>query len=103
MAKKEIIWSIKAQQDRINILDYWIKRNKSKAYSRQLLLLFKQAADLIAEYPKIGNPTSYRSIRFKIVRDYLLFYEELEDKIEILLAWDSRRNPDKPDDLLKDK
>jgi len=103
MAKKQVIWSDRAQQDRINILDYWIKRNKSKAYSEKLFLLFKQADDLIAAYPKIGNPTSYRSIRFKIVRDYLLFYEELENRIEILLVWDSRQNSDKLNDLLKDE
>ena len=101
MAKKQVIWSIRAQQDRIAILKYWIERNKSKTYSRKLFLLFNQAADLIADYPQIVKPANYGNVRFKIVRDYLLFYEEMKDRIEILLVWDSRQNPDKLDKLLK--
>ncbi len=101
MAKKQVIWSFRAQQDRISILEYWIERNKSKTYSNKLFLLFQQAADLISDHPKIGKPTSYGNVRFKIVRDYLLFYEEMEDSIEILLVWDGRQNTDKLDDLLQ--
>jgi plasmid stabilization system protein ParE len=101
VAKKQVIWSIKAQQDRVAILEYWIERNKSKTYSKKLFVLFNQAADLISEHPKIGMPTNYGNVRFKIVRDYLLFYEEMENRIEILLVWDSRQDPDKLDDLLK--
>jgi plasmid stabilization system protein ParE len=101
VAKKQVIWSIRAQQDRIAILEYWIERNKSKTYPKKLLVLFNQAADLISDHPKIGKPTNYGNVRFKIVRDYLLFYEEMENRIEILLVWDSRQDPDKLDRLLK--
>ena len=66
-----------------------------------LFVLFKQAAYLISNHPKIGKPTNYGNVRFKIVRDYLLFYEEMTDRIEILLVWDSRQNPVKLDKLLK--
>jgi len=101
VAKKQVIWSIRAQQDRIAILEYWIERNNSKTYSRKLFVLFIQATDLISDHPKIGKPTNYENVRFKIVRDYLLFYEEMEDRIEILLVWDSRQNPDRLEKLLK--
>jgi toxin YoeB len=101
VAKKQVIWSIRAQQDRISILEYWIVRNKSKTYSSKLFMLFKQAVDLISDHPRIGKPTKYGNVRFKIVRDYLLFYEEMEDSIEILLVWDGRQNTDKLDDLLQ--
>lgn len=101
MAKKPVIWSVRAQHDRIAILKYWIERNKSKTYSEKLFVLFNQAADLISDHPRIGKPTNYGNVRFKIVRDYLLFYEEMENVIEVLLVWDSRQNPDKLDRLLK--
>ena len=101
MVKKQIIWSIRAQQDRKAILEYWIEKNRSKTYSEKLFALFIQAADLISEYPKIGMQTNYGNLRLKIVRDYLLFYEEMENRIEILLVWDSRQNPDKLNKLLK--
>lgn len=30
MAQKQVIWSVRAQQDRMAILEYWIERNKLK-------------------------------------------------------------------------
>ena len=93
MAKKKIVWSLKAQEDRLKILEYWIVNNKSKTYSEKLLDLFIQASELIAEYPKIGKPTDIDNVRFKIVKEYLLFYEETEYQINILLVWDNRQNP----------
>ena len=35
---KKIIWSLKAQEDRKQILNYWIKRNKSTNYRIKLNL-----------------------------------------------------------------
>ncbi len=94
MAKK-VIWSLRAQNDRREILEYWIKRNKSKIYSRKLAELFRQAEKLISNYPEIGKPTDEVNVRIKVVRDYFLIYEVEKDQISILTIWDSRQNPDK--------
>jgi toxin YoeB len=94
MAKKEVVWSAKAQQDRIAILEYWIDHNKSKTYSENLLKLFIEASELISEHPRIGKPTDFTNVRFKIVKNYLLFYEETEQRVNILFVWDSRQNPE---------
>jgi plasmid stabilization system protein ParE len=102
MAKKEVIWSWRAQQDRLEILEYWINRNKSKNFSEKLLKLFIQSSELISTHPQIGKPTNFKNIRFKIIFDYLLFYEESKNRIEILFIWDSRQNPDKLNKLIKD-
>jgi plasmid stabilization system protein ParE len=56
MAAK-IIWSIRAQRERLEILEYWYKRNKSKIYSRKLYQLFKIGIKKVAEMPKTGVPT----------------------------------------------
>jgi toxin YoeB len=56
MAKK-LIWSKQALQDRKDILDYWINRNKSKTYSIRLNNLFIDAIKIIAEHPNIGIAT----------------------------------------------
>ena len=37
---KQVIWSILAHNDRLEILDYWIKRNKSNSYSKKLNQIF---------------------------------------------------------------
>lgn len=103
MAKKEVIWSLRAQQDRFEILEYWINRNKSKVFSEKLLKLFIQSCELISNHPRIGKPTNFKNIRFKIIFDYLLFYEESESRIEVLFVWDSRQDPEKLNKLLKSK
>jgi plasmid stabilization system protein ParE len=98
---KQIIWSFKAQIDRKEILQYWIDKNRSKTFSRKLYRLFQEAVKLIAQHPNIGTPTEFGQVRSKVVRDYQIFYEEIEDAIHILTIWDTRQNPDKLSNKLK--
>lgn len=94
MAKK-IIWTFKAQQNRKEILHYWKLHNQSDAYSKKLNKLFKEAIFLISTHPRIGRSTDEENVRVKLVRDYLIFYEEPSDVIFILSIWDTRRDPEK--------
>lgn len=91
---KRIIWSPRAQAERIEILDYWFKRNKNKTYPRKLNLLFKEAINLIIDYPEIGKPTDLENVRAKIIRDYIMFYEIIGEELFILSIWDTRQNPE---------
>jgi len=91
MAKK-IIWSVRAQNDRKNIFRYWNQRNRSNLYSIKLNKLFKEALTIVASHPKIGKLTDRENIRIKIVRDYLIIYEELENEIHILAISSSHQN-----------
>jgi plasmid stabilization system protein ParE len=99
MARK-VIWSLLAQSDRKNILDYWRKRNQSDAYSRKLNGLFKEAIHIIQEYPQIGKKTNLEGVRIKIVKDYLIIYELSDSFIYILTIWDSRQEPEKLDKII---
>ncbi|MBV6640730.1 MAG: type II toxin-antitoxin system RelE/ParE family toxin [Cyclobacteriaceae bacterium] len=103
MAKRKIIWSIRAQQDRLQILEYWIERNKSKTYSEKLYNLFNSAIELIAIHPEIGKKTSEQGKRAKIVRDYMIFYQEGENQLDILAIWDTRQNPEKIEKIIRKK
>ena len=95
MATK-VVWSVRAQRERFEILQYWVNRNKSKTYSRKLYQLFRIVMKKAAEMPETGIPTENPDIRFKIVKDYLIYYHISTSKtIEILTIWDSRRNPKK--------
>ena len=91
MAKK-VIWSLRAQTDRKDILRYWIQRNKSNYYSVRLNKLFEEAANLISVFPNVGKKTEQENIRIKIVRNYLLVYEEFENEIHILAIWSSHQD-----------
>lgn len=93
MAKK-VIWSIRAHTDRKNILEYWVERNKSKAYSLKLNHMFKEAVRHASLFPKIGKQTDIENVRIKIIRDYFMIYEETESEIHVLTIWSSHQNPE---------
>lgn len=89
---RQIVWTITAQAERREILEYWFKRNKSKIYSRKLDKLFTIALQDISKNPLIGRKTEMSNVRVKIVRDYLLFYELTVSTIYVLSVWDGRRD-----------
>jgi plasmid stabilization system protein ParE len=91
---KRIVWTKRAQQDRKDILLFWKHHNQSSAYSKKLNTLFKKALTLVAAHPHIGRKTDIEGVRVKLVRDYLVFYQETIDEIFILTIWDNRRNPE---------
>ncbi len=91
MARK-IVWSDGAKADRKDILLYWINRNKSSIFSRKLNELFKIAIQTIVDYPQIGKPLEYNSVRAKIVRDYLIVYRVYDKYILIITIWDARQD-----------
>lgn len=93
---RQIIWSRRAHNDRIKILEYWNQRNKSTEYSKKLNRLFIEAVKLISIYPKIGKQTDDKTARIKVVKDYLIIYEiNKNDQLVILTIWDSRQDPEK--------
>lgn len=92
---EKVRWSIRAQQDRLQILDYWIKKNKSNTYSRKLNNIFIEFTKSISNNPLLGIKSNKENVRFRVISHYLLFYRIMEDYIEIITIWDSRRNPRK--------
>jgi toxin YoeB len=49
---KQIVWTKRAESDRLKILKYWINRNKSKTYSKKLNNLFNMAVEMVASHPE---------------------------------------------------
>ena len=84
MVKFKIDWSIEARLDLIDILDFYIKRNKSATYSIKLL----------GKNPFLGIPTDYDSVRASITGDYQIIYELFNQLILIIMIWDCRRDPE---------
>ncbi len=98
---KRIIWSNRAQLDRKEILEYWKNRTNSSSYSKKLDSLFTVALTIVKKYPQIGKLTDDPKARIKIVREYLLIYEETEDSIILLSIWDSRQDPEKLEKIIQ--
>ncbi len=98
---KSVIWSLRAQDDRKKILDYWRQRNKSNTYSKKLNLLFKEAVNTIRDFPQMGRQTDDKNTRIKVVRDYLIIYEESDNSIYILTIWDARQDPTQLEKIIR--
>lgn len=95
MVGREVVWTKVSEIQLQEILEYYIKRNKSGLYSRKLYKKFKTELLTAAKNPELGIKTKLDQIRGLIIEDYILFYEILEDRIMILKVWDCRQNPDK--------
>lgn len=92
MAKK-IVWSHTSIRDRFNIYEFWLNKTKSDLYSEKLEKLFTEAVKLLAEFPEIGTQTDFANVRVKVVRDYKVFYVNLNDSIHIIRVWGTKQNP----------
>lgn len=91
MAKK-IVWTRKANKERREILDYWVERNQSKVYSIKLNKLIAEILIKLSIQPELGRRTDIESVRVKLVRDYLIFYETTKLELIVLSIWDGRRS-----------
>jgi toxin YoeB len=92
MARRKIVWTQKANEERKEILAYWIERNQSKTFSVKLNKLIKETLLITAFYPDTGRKTTIEKVRVKIIRDYFLFYEANKTTLVVLAIWDGRRN-----------
>jgi plasmid stabilization system protein ParE len=90
MARQKIVWSNRAKTRLYGILDFYIERNKGKAYSIRLLKLISKEVKLLLKHPDLGLKTTEDTIRGLIVENYIIYYEITEDKIIIHTIWDSR-------------
>lgn len=94
MAEFKISWTIEAEIDLTEILEFYINRNKSVVYSRKLYAKIKKDISTISKNPKLGIRTDFESARALITGDYQIIYEIMDDNIVISMIWDCRRNPE---------
>ncbi len=75
------------------ILNYWNKRNGSPRYSIKLINLFDESIMKLTNYPDSGKPTDNLLVKYKIVKDYFLYYSFDETTLYVVDICDMRRNP----------
>src|SRR6478752_907860 len=92
-ARRQIVWSENAIQNRKDIFEYWKHRNKSSSYGKQLNTLFTAALRTVASLPDSANPTTLADVRMILVHDYYLIFQFTERIIIVLNVWDTRQNP----------
>jgi len=88
-----IIWTNTAVNQRRKILNYWTKRNKSKTYSRKLVLEIAQRIKFLVDNPEIYVETIFPDIRTSTLGHYNIFYKITPKELIVIAFWDNRRNP----------
>jgi plasmid stabilization system protein ParE len=94
MVKYKVEWSIEARLDLIDILEFYITRNKSTPYSKRLNSKINKSIKIITKNPLIGLHSQIDSVRALITGDYQIIYEILDNLIIIIMIWDCRRDPE---------
>lgn len=92
---ERLIWTHTARTSRKEILEYWIKRNKSKLYSKKLNALFDYSAEQILKFPYSGIQSAENQYRGILIKDYYIIFKVTETAVEIHLIWDTRQDPEK--------
>jgi plasmid stabilization system protein ParE len=93
MAKRKVVWTTEARLSLKEILDYYTERNGNKKYSSNISHRIKKLIAYISSYNLIGRAADEKDVRVVIYDNYEIFYQIGDKKIEVLLVWDSRRNP----------
>jgi plasmid stabilization system protein ParE len=94
MAKYKINWSVEAEIDLTQILEFYIQRNKTAKYSKKLYSKIKKDISSISKNPKLGIETEFDTVRALVTGNYQIIYEIIDDNIVISMLWDCRRNPE---------
>jgi len=94
MVKYKVEWSIEARLDLIDILEFYIIRNKSALYSKKLNSKISKSIKLITKNSLIGLQSQIDSVRALITGDYQIIYEILDNLIIIIMIWDCLRDPE---------
>lgn len=88
-----IVWTNTAVNQRRKILNYWNKTNKSKTYSRKLVLETTERINFLVNNPEIYIKTNFQDIRTSTLGHYNIFYKLTSKELIIIAFWDNRRNP----------
>lgn len=98
---KEIIWSATAEEEKNEILRFWVVHNQSPTYSIKLDEQINKAIELLPYYPFMGRKTDFGKVRLIVVENCLVFYEATETQILIMSICDGRQDPEKIKTRLK--
>lgn len=101
MAKRIIIWTSVAINQRREILKYWTKRNGSPRYAEKLVRLTTARLKIILKHPEGYKMTIYPETRVSVLGHFSIFYKVTDTELIVTSFWDNRQDPDKLDKIIK--
>ena len=93
MAKRNVVWTKTADLQFAGILEFWVKKNKSKTYSKRLVRLVSERTNQIAGNPLIFKATSFKDVRVASLGNFSIYYKISEKEIIVTAFWDNRQDP----------
>lgn len=95
MAQKRLKddWTPEARNRWNEILRFYVKRNDSSTYSCRLRDRMNELIRSICENPEWGQQTVIPAVRWKLIEDFIVYYETKPDRILVLTVWDARQDP----------
>ncbi len=100
MAKRTVEWSKSALQDLIDILNYYIQRNKSKVYSQKLNKEIRLKLKTIDFTIALPQKTATEDLFYFTHNHISVCFEILNNNLKVQLVIDDRRNPELIENLL---
>lgn len=95
MAKRKVIWTETAANQRREILKYWSTRNKSTTYAEKLIQLSSNHLKVISKNPKAFKETEIESIFESAMGHFSIYYKIMPNEIIVMAFWDNRQDPKK--------
>ena len=95
MAKRNVVWTKTADIQFAGILEYWVRRNKSNAYSKKLLRLVSERTEKIAENPYTCKPSDFADTRVASLKNFSSYFKVTDIQIIISAFWGNRQDPKK--------
>jgi toxin YoeB len=92
MVERQVVWSLRALNDKFSIYEYWTNRNHSITYAAKLERLFKEALSQVVDYPTSGRKTDKEDVRILTVNHFSLFYSSDDKTVFVLALFDTRRD-----------
>lgn len=101
MAKRTVVWTETAARQRREILQYWVKRNRTTAYAEKLIKLISEQIKVILTNPKLFKKADFPDTHVSALGHFSIFYKYTKDSLIITAFWDNRQDPKKLLDIFK--
>lgn len=93
MAKRSVVWTKTAVQQRREILRYWVERNGTTAYAVKLIKLISEQIKIIQNNPKLFKMADFPDTHVAALGHFSIYYKFTKDKIIVTAFWDNRQDP----------
>jgi len=101
MAKRTVVWTETAAQQRREILKYWVQRNGTTTYAEKLIKLTAKQIKVILSNPKLFKKADFPNTHVSVLGHFSILYKFTKNYLIITAFWDNRQDPKKLLEILK--